>query len=123
MWQHLRTWLTHAWAATIRIATRIWHGLAGVVVTNRTRHIERAGHDPAYRSALASGATAVISVVTAQPAIAAALGVLVAEHLRAPTTVRSASSPGPRRLWDEDWDEDDNPAIRFGPAPRWGERY
>lgn len=76
-----------------------WEGI-------RDRHLERSGADPGYRSALASGATALISVVTASPALAAALGVWVGEHLRAPV-IRSGNRLGPSRLSDEDWDDDE----------------
>jgi len=78
------------------------------------RHLERAGEDPGYRSALASGATALISVLTASPALAAALGVWVGEHLRTPS-----GRSGPSRLWDEDWDED--PDVLDSPRT-WGYR-
>ena len=77
----------------------VWAGI-------RDRHIERAGEDPGYRSALAGGATALISVLTTSPALAAALGVWVGERLRTPVT-RSSGRVGPSRLWDEDWDDDD----------------
>ena len=92
---HISTGVT----IVIRWGQGVWEGI-------RDRHLERAGADPGYRSALASGATAVISVVTASPALAAALGVWVGEHLRAPVG-RSANRLGPSRLWDEDWDDDE----------------
>ena len=96
----------------IRWGQGVWEGI-------RDRHLERAGADPGYRSALASGATALISVVTASPALAAALGVWVGEHLRAPIT-RSGHRLGPSRLWDEDWDDDEVDPLT---TPRtWGYR-
>lgn len=94
----------------IRWGQGVWEGI-------RDRHLERAGVDPGYRSALASGATALISVVTASPALAAALGVWVGEHLRAPVG-RSGNRLGPSRLWDEDWDDDEIDPLT---TPRtWG---
>ena len=90
--------ITAGVAIVIRWGRGVWEGI-------RDRHLERAGADPGYRSALASGATAVISVVTASPALAAALGVWVGEHLRVPSS-RLTHRSGPSRLWDEDWDDD-----------------
>lgn len=94
----------------IRWGQGVWEGI-------RDRHLERAGADPGYRSALASGATALISVVTASPALAAALGVWVGEHLRVPAS-RLTLRSGPSRLWDEDWDDDEPDPLT---TPRtWG---
>ena len=85
-------------SSIVQWCRNVWSGI-------RHRHLERAGEDPGYSRALASGATALISVLTASPALAAALGVWVGEHLR-PSFGRSPGRSGPSRLWDEDWDEE-----------------
>lgn len=102
---HVGSWLR-------RIAIHVKTGITVAMNWCRTawagiqdRHLERAGEDPGYSRALASGATALISVLTASPALAAALDVWVGEHLR-PSLGRSPGRSGPSRLWDEDWYED-----------------
>ena len=102
----IASWLRRLLDRITAGVTIVIHWGQGVWEGVRDRHLERAGADPGYRSALASGATALISVVTASPALAAALGVWVGEHLRAPVS-RSAIRLGPSRLWDEDWDDED----------------
>ena len=79
--------------------------------------------DPSYRTAIATGLSALLVTITPQPAVAAALAVLVSEHLGSPDkaheagygyddeddgyeaydTRRAWSSPTPRpahRPWD-----------------------
>ena len=104
--------ITAAVTIVIRWGQSVWEGI-------RDRHLERSNADPGYRSALASGATALISVVTASPALAAAFGVWVGEHLRVPSS-RLTHRSGPSRLWDEDWDDDEVDPLT---TPRaWGYR-
>ena len=97
---------------------------AAVLAAVRARHRERLARDPSYRTAIATGLSALLVTITPQPAVAAALAVLVSEHLGSPRQSqqtayvydtdeddgyesydarRSWSSPSsqpPQRLWD-----------------------
>ena len=82
------------------------------------RHRERLISEPGYRSTLSAGIAAVIGTVTAQPAIAASLAVLVAEHLRVPN---SGHHRGGRRIWDAFDEDDDDPDTLTSPRS-WAHR-
>ena len=107
------------------IAVRVVGYAAAVLAAIRDRHRERMSRDPSYRTAIATGLSALLVTITPQPAVAAALAVLVSEHLGSPrsTTEQSAygydtdddgyeaydarrawsstpSSRQPQRLWD-----------------------
>jgi hypothetical protein len=106
---------------TVRVIGAVSTALAGI----RQRHRERLARDAGYRTALATGLSALLVTVTPQPAVAAALAVLVSEHLGSPRqpvgasynhepddedgyddydTRRAWSTPSPsrspQRLWD-----------------------
>jgi hypothetical protein len=96
---------------------------ATVLGAIRARHRERLVCDPSYRTAIATGLSALLVTITPQPAVAAALVVLLSEHLDSPREAqrdrydydedggfeaydarRAWSSPPssrpPQRLWD-----------------------
>jgi hypothetical protein len=106
------------------VAVRAVGYAAAALAAIRERHRDRMSRDPSYRTAIATGLSALLVTITPQPAVAAALAVLVSEHLgnpRASQETRSAyddeddgyeaydarrawSSPSaarpPQRLWD-----------------------
>lgn len=108
MWSHLRAWLSRityriaGWARSVAgWFSRYAHAVA-------ERHRDRMSSDTTYRSALIHASTAGATVLFAQPAIAAAIGVLISEHVR-PRRTRTVSSPGVSRgLWDADWDDEED---------------
>lgn len=115
---HVGSWLR-------RIAIHVKAGVTVVITWCRgawepiaERHRERLLSEPGYRSSLSAGIAAVIGTVTAQPAIAASLAVLVAEHLRVPN---SGPYRGGRRIWDA-FDEDDDDPDTLDPPRSWAHR-
>ena len=83
------------------VAFRVVGYAATVLAAIRNRHRERMSRDPAYRTAIATGLSALLITITPQPAVAAALAVLVSEHLGSPRS--SAEEPA----YAYDSDEDD----------------
>ena len=75
-----------------------------VLVAIRERHRERMTRDPAYRTAIATGLSALLVTITPQPASAAALAVLVSEHL-------GSSRPAEQTAYDYDDEQDDYEAY------------
>ena len=65
------------------VAVRLVGYATAVLAAIRERHRERMTRDPAYRTAIATGLSALLLTITPQPAVAAALAVLVSEHLGA----------------------------------------
>ena len=82
------------------VAARVVGYAAAVLGAIRERHRERLARDPGYRTALATGLSALLVTITPQPAVAAALAVLVSEHLGSPREAQ-------RDRYDYDADEDD----------------
>jgi hypothetical protein len=92
------------------IAVRVVGYAATVLAGIRDRHRDRMSGDPAYRTAIATGLSALLVTITPQPAVAAALAVLVSEHLGSPRQSHDAEyaydddrddlqSYGARRAW------------------------
>ena len=63
------------------VAVRVVGYATAVLAAIRERHRERMTRDPAYRTAIATGLSALLVTISPQPAVAAALAVLVSEHL------------------------------------------
>lgn len=96
-----------------RLAARITHGVSVTIISCQqawqrimARHRDRLAGEPGYSTALATGLTALVGTITATPAVAAAVGVWIAESLRGPATRSRARYDAPGGLWDADWDED-----------------
>ena len=83
------------------VAVSVVGHAAAVLVAIRERHRERMSRDPAYRTAIATGLSALLVTITPQPAVAAALAVLVSEHLGSPDKAHEAG------YGYDDEDEDD----------------
>ena len=66
------------------VAVRVVGYATTVLAAIRARHRERMTLDPAYRTAIATSLSALLVKITPQPAVAAALPVLVSEHLGSP---------------------------------------
>ena len=82
------------------VAVRVVGYATTVLAAIRERHPERLARDAGYRSVVASAVSAVLVTVVPQPAVAAALAVLVSEHLGSPREAQ-------RDRYDYDADEDD----------------
>ena len=67
------------------VAVRVAGHTAAVLAAIRERHRDRMARDPSYRTAIATGLSALLVTITPQPAVAAALAVLVSEHLGSPS--------------------------------------
>ena len=119
----LRHWLVvrgrQVWRVTVAVAHGARDAVALFVTSVRARHDRQVATDPSYPVALAAGGRALAGVLTASPALAAALavfltGILGAERRRYPPTRETTSwdregwDPDRHgaRLWDrDDWDE------------------
>jgi hypothetical protein len=66
------------------VAVRLVGYASAVLGAIRVRHRDRMSRDPSYRAAIATGLSAILVTITPQPAVAAALAVLVSEHLGSP---------------------------------------
>ena len=73
------------------VAVRVVGYATTVLAAIRERHRERMTLDPAYRTAIATGLSALLVTITPQPAVAAALAVLVSEHLGSPLQSQETS--------------------------------
>ena len=96
-----------------QLITRIAHGVSVTLTWVRgawerilVRHRDRLTDEPGYSTSLAAGLTALVGTITATPAVAAAVGVWIAESLRAPGGRSSGRYGTPGGLWEADWDED-----------------
>jgi hypothetical protein len=128
-WHRVSTAVLGVVSGVVRVVRTVTVRLLGyataVLGAIRARHRDRMSRDPSYRSAIATGLSALLVTITPQPAVAAALAVLVSEHLGSPRTAadrpaysyddeqsgdyesydahRAWSAPSPRppqRLWD-----------------------
>lgn len=115
LWKAVTRLVQPVWRLVVRGASIVKGAVASFVDGVRERHAQRMDTDASYPVAIAAGSTSVFAVLAASPAIAAALGVLVAELLgiTRQTTTRSRPSPYGRRPWEEDresqrlWDRND----------------
>jgi hypothetical protein len=105
------------------VTVRVVGYATAVLVAIRDRHRERMARDASYRTAIATGLSALLVTITPRPAIAAAMAVLVSEHLGSPRQPQDTeyaydddrdgyeshyarrawstpSSRPPQRLWD-----------------------
>ena len=73
------------------VAVRVVGYATTVLAAIRERHRQRMARDPSYRTAIATGLSALLVTITPQPAVAAALAVLVSEHLGGPRQSQEAS--------------------------------
>lgn len=96
-----------------QLVARIAHGITVTIAWARgawerilARHRDRLADEPGYSTSLAAGLTALVGTITATPAVAAAVGVWIAETLRAPSARGRTRYGAPGGLWDADWDED-----------------
>jgi len=96
-----------------QLVARIAHGVSVTITWVRgawerilVRHRDRLSDEPGYSTSLAAGLTALVGTITATPAVAAAVGVWIAESLRAPGARPRARYGAPGGLWEADWDED-----------------
>ena len=98
-----------------RRITGVWHRIQGVVASTASggvhristavtvavkRHLAAWRHETTYRRTLAAALAAVFATLLPHPAIAAAMGAMIAER------------PSRRPVWDDDEDDE----------PRWGHR-
>jgi hypothetical protein len=91
--------IAHGVTVTITWARGAWERIL-------TRHRDRLADEPGYSTSLAAGLTALVGTITATPAVAAAVGVWIAESLRAPGVRGRTRYGAAGGLWDADWDED-----------------
>jgi len=96
-----------------QLIARIAHGVVVTITWVRgawerilVRHRDRLAAEPGYSTSLAAGLTALVGTITASPAVAAAVGVWIAETPRAPGARGRGRYGAPGGLWDADWDED-----------------
>jgi hypothetical protein len=82
------------------VAVRVVGAASTALLAIRDRHRERVARDSGYRSLVATALSAVLVTVIPQPAVAAALAVLVSEHLGNP----SASAEQPAYSYDDEQD-------------------
>ena len=103
-WSRASTAVLGLLTGVVRVVRRVAVWVAGNAATVlgaiRERHRERMLRDPSYRTAIATGLSALLVTITPQPAVAATLAVLVSEHLGSPREAQ-------RDRYDYDADEDD----------------
>lgn len=107
MWTRLRAWIARIGGHMVRAVHTVASWVRGYAHSVAERHRDRMSSDTSYRSALIHASTAGATVLFVQPAIAAAIGVLVSEHVRPRLTRPTTFAGGHRRLWDSDWDDPD----------------
>jgi hypothetical protein len=95
------------------VAVRIAATSSAVLGGIWQRHTDRLEHDPGYRTALATGMSALLVTIAPQPAVAAALAVLVAEHVGTPARHVRVAAP--------EYDEDDE-YERYDARRAWAPR-
>ena len=98
------------------LAARIGAAVGRAVHRVRARHDERLRAEPAYRSALAAGLSALLGTIAPQPVLAAAVAVLAAEHLGLPNRPPAAD------LDDADETKTKTTASTADGSPAWPER-